>query len=152
NEDLAETIALAHDLGHPPFGHAGQDALQELMADHGGVEHNLQSLRIVDLLERRHARRRGLHPTHQGRAGIWKRRSGDAARARELGFDPDVAPLLEAQVADFADGIAYDNHDLDDALKADVIADRDLDGVELWQQARAAADEAIRAAGPGADA
>src|SRR5581483_7818281 len=87
NEDLAETIALAHDLGHTPFGHAGQDALHELMHAHGGFEHNIQSLRIVDLLERRYAKFRGLNLSHEVREGVWKRRSADDERARLLGFD-----------------------------------------------------------------
>ncbi|MBI3725127.1 deoxyguanosinetriphosphate triphosphohydrolase [bacterium] len=151
NEDLAETIALAHDLGHTPFGHAGQDALAELMREHGGFEHNIQSLRIVDLLERRYAKFRGLNLTHEVREGIWKRRSPDDERAQALGFDKKLAPSLEAQIADCADSLAYDHHDVDDALKSGVIGESDLKGVELWQMALAAADERIAGAGAGAD-
>jgi dGTPase len=151
NEDLAETIALAHDLGHTPFGHAGQDALHELMATHGGFEHNIQSLRIVDLLERRYAKFRGLNLTHEVREGIWKRRSQDQERATELGFDRTLGPLLEAQVADQADSLAYDHHDADDGLKSGIITDQDLARIPLWKRALDAADERIAAAGPKGD-
>jgi len=153
NEDLAETIALAHDLGHPPFGHAGERALAALMADHGGFEHNAQALRIVDLLERRYLGFRGLNLTHAVREGIWKRR--DTPTSRHLGydgvFDPARSPVLEAQIVDVVDGVAYDHHDLDDALKSGLLQASDLEGVELWEDARAAVDEAYRAAGVGAD-
>jgi dGTPase len=151
NEDLAEAIALAHDLGHTPFGHAGQDALAELMHEHGGFEHNLQSLRIVDLLERRYAKFRGLNLSYEVREGIWKRRSETNERAQQLGFDKALAPTLEAQVADAADSLAYDHHDVDDGLKSGMIAEQDLAGIELWQRALAAADERIKAAGEKAD-
>lgn len=152
NEDLTEAIALAHDLGHTPFGHSGQDALQELMHAHGGFEHNLQSLRIVDLLERRYAKFRGLNLSYETREGIWKRRSESKERAQQLGFDKDLAPTLEAQIADCADSLAYDHHDVDDGLKSGMIQEADLNGIELWQRALAAADERIAAAGEKADA
>ena len=153
NEDLTETIALAHDLGHPPYGHAGERTLTALMAEHGGFEHNAQALRIVDLLERRHAAFRGLNLTRQVREGIWKRR--DTPTSRHLGygetFDRQASPFLEAQVADMVDSIAYDHHDLDDALKAGLLHPEDLRGVALWEEACAAADERLAAAGPRAD-
>jgi dGTPase len=152
NEDLTEAIALAHDLGHTPFGHAGQDVLSELMHAHGGFEHNLQSLRIVDLLERRYAKFRGLNLSYEVREGIWKRRSDSQEKAEALGFDKALAPTLEAQVADAADSLAYDHHDVDDGLKSGMIAEADLGNVELWQRALAAADERIAAAGERGDA
>ncbi len=152
NEDLTEAIALAHDLGHTPFGHAGQDALHELMHEHGGFEHNLQSLRIVDLLERRYAKYRGLNLSHEVREGIWKRRSDSLDKAEALGFDKRLGATLEAQVADAADSIAYDHHDVDDGLKSGMIQDADLANISLWQQALGAADERIKAAGEKADA
>jgi dGTPase len=137
NEDLAEAIALAHDLGHPPFGHAGERALAELMAEHGGFEHNAQALRTVDLLERRYARFRGLNLTYEVREGVWKRRDTETARALGYGatFDRARGALLEAQVADLADAIAYDHHDLDDALKSGLLRLEDLRGLALWDRA-----------------
>jgi dGTPase len=151
NEDLAEAITLAHDLGHTAFGHAGQEALAELMHGHGGFEHNIQSLRIIDLLERSYARFRGLNLSYEVREGIWKRRSENQERAQALGFDKRLAATLEAQVADAADSLAYNHHDVDDGLKSGVIAEKDLANVELWQRALAAADERIAAAGAEAD-
>ncbi len=135
NEDLAEAIALAHDVGHPPFGHAGERALAALMKDHGGFEHNAQALRTVDLLERRYARFRGLNLTFEVREGIWKRRDTDTSRALGYAevFDRARGPLLEAQVADQADGLAYDAHDLDDALKAGLLRLDDVKDLGLWQ-------------------
>lgn len=135
NEDLAEAIALAHDVGHPPFGHAGERALAALMKDHGGFEHNAQALRTVDLLERRYARFRGLNLTYEVREGIWKRRDTDTSRALGYGevFDRARGPLLEAQVADQADGLAYDAHDLDDALKSGLLRLDDVKDLGLWQ-------------------
>lgn len=124
NEDLTEAVSLAHDLGHTPFGHAGQDTLNECMHDHGGFEHNLQSLRVVDELEERYAEFNGLNLCFETRESILKHCS--AENARKLG---DVAqrfltrqrPLLEAQVANLADQIAYNNHDMDDGLRAGLI-------------------------------
>ena len=153
NEDLTETIALAHDLGHPPFGHGGERTLAELMAGQGGFEHNAQALRIVDLLERRHGAFRGLNLTRQVREGIWKRR--DTPTSRHLGygetFDRRLSPFLEAQVADVVDSIAYDHHDLDDALKAGLLHHEDLRGLVLWDEACAAVDEAMARLGSRAD-
>ncbi|MBC8118195.1 MAG: deoxyguanosinetriphosphate triphosphohydrolase, partial [Burkholderiaceae bacterium] len=114
NEDLVEAIALAHDLGHTPFGHAGQDALHECMKPHGGFEHNLQSLRVVDVLEERYAAFDGLNLTFETREGILKHCS--VKNARDLGdigkrFLTKQQPSLEAQIANLADEIAYSNHD-----------------------------------------
>ena len=124
NEDLVEAIALAHDLGHTPFGHAGQDALNACMRDYGGFEHNLQSLRVVDLLEERYASFPGLNLTYETREGILKHCS--RKNARELGalgerFLNGGQPSLEAQVANLADEIAYNNHDVDDGLRAGLL-------------------------------
>ena len=123
-EDLTEAIALAHDLGHTPFGHAGQDALHACMRGHGGFEHNLQSLRVVDLLETRYAAFDGLNLTFETREGILKHCS--AANARKLGelgerFLDKRQPSLEAQLANLADEIAYNNHDIDDGLRSGLL-------------------------------
>src|SRR5262249_9818383 len=119
NEDLSEAICLAHDLGHTPFGHAGQDELNECMRDFGGFEHNLQSLRVVDVLEDHYAEFDGLNLTFECREGILKHCS--AKNARELGdvgerFLTRRQPSLEAQIANFADEIAYNNHDVEDGI------------------------------------
>jgi dGTPase len=124
NEDLAEAVSLAHDLGHTPFGHAGQDALNECMRDFGGFEHNLQSLRVVDHLEDRYASFRGLNLTFETREGILKHCS--LKHARELGdigrrFLDRTQAGLEAQLANIADEIAYNNHDVDDGLRSGLI-------------------------------
>jgi dGTPase len=124
NEDLAEAISLAHDLGHTPFGHAGQDALNECMRAFGGFEHNLQSLRVVDRLEDRYASFRGLNLTFETREGILKHCS--LKHARELGeigrrFLERTQAGLEAQLANIADEIAYNNHDVDDGLRSGLI-------------------------------
>src|SRR5215831_11465871 len=124
NETLTEAICLAHDLGHTPFGHAGQDALNECMRPYGGFEHNLQSLRVVDELEERYAEFRGLNLTFECREGILKHCS--VRNARELGelgerFIQRRQPGLEAQIANLADEIAYNNHDIDDGLRAQLV-------------------------------
>jgi dGTPase len=124
NEDLVEAISLAHDLGHTPFGHAGQDALNDCMRDFGGFEHNLQSLRVVDHLEERYAGFPGLNLTFETREGILKHCS--LKRAQELGdvglrFIQRRQPGLEAQLANIADEIAYNNHDVDDGLRSGLI-------------------------------
>jgi dGTPase len=124
NEDLSEAIALAHDLGHTPFGHSGQEALNECMREHGGFEHNLQSLRVVDLLEERYAEFPGLNLTFETREGILKHCSAKNARALgELGqrFLDRTQPSLEAQLVNLADEIAYNHHDVDDGLRAGLI-------------------------------
>ncbi len=124
NEDLTEAIALAHDLGHTPFGHAGQDALNACMRDYDGFEHNLQSLRVVDELEQRYAEFSGLNLTFESREGILKHCS--QKRAMELGdvgerFLKKQQPSLEAQLGNVADEIAYNNHDVDDGLRSGLI-------------------------------
>ena len=135
NDDLTEAIALAHDLGHTPFGHAGQDALNECMSAHGGFEHNLQSLRIVDRLEERYGAFDGLNLMFETREGILKHCS--PAKARELGavaqrFLADRRPSLEAQVCNLADEIAYNNHDVDDGLRSGLLAPGQLEEVDLF--------------------
>lgn len=124
NEDLTEAICLAHDLGHTPFGHAGQDALNDCMQEYGGFEHNLQSLRIVDLLEKRYANFPGLNLTFETREGILKHCSkNNALKLAEIGerFINNEKPGLEAQIANVADEIAYNNHDIDDGLRAGLL-------------------------------
>ena len=133
NEALTEAISLAHDLGHTPFGHAGQDALNDCMRDYGGFEHNLQSLRVVDELEERYAEFPGLNLTFECREGILKHCS--VRHARELGqlgerFLKRQQPGLEAQIANLADEIAYNNHDVDDGLRAQLLT------VEALREAR----------------
>jgi len=135
NEDLAEAVALAHDLGHTPFGHAGQDALNACMREHGGFEHNLQSLRVVDRLEERYAEFDGLNLTFEAREGILKHCS--LANAEKLGalgerFLNKRQPSLEAQIANLADEIAYNNHDVDDGLRSGLITLEQLMEVQLF--------------------
>jgi len=134
NEDLAEAISLAHDLGHTPFGHAGQEALNACMNLHGGFEHNLQSLRVVDVLEERYAAFDGLNLCFETREGILKHCSvTNAKKLGELGerFLHNRRPSLEAQVANLADEIAYNNHDLDDGLRSGLITLDQLSTVPL---------------------
>lgn len=140
NEDLAEAIALAHDLGHTPFGHAGQDALNDCMKPYGGFEHNLQSLRTVDLLEAHYAAFDGLNLSFETREGILKHCSRtNAVHLGELGkrFLDGTQPSLEAQLANYADEIAYNNHDVDDGLRSGLITLDQLQNVEIFAQARA---------------
>jgi dGTPase len=137
NETLAEAICLAHDLGHTPFGHAGQDALNECMKPYGGFEHNLQSLRVVDELEERYAAFPGLNLTFETREGILKHCSIN--NARQLGdvgerFLRREQPSLEAQIANLADEIAYNNHDLDDGLRAGLLTIEDLREVPVFRR------------------
>lgn len=137
NETLTEAICLAHDLGHTPFGHAGQDALNECMRDYGGFEHNLQSLRVVQELEERYADFPGLNLTFEVREGILKHCS--LANAKQLGdlgerFIQRQQPSLEAQIANVADEIAYNNHDLDDGLRAGLLSLEDLAKVTLFRR------------------
>ncbi len=135
NEDLVEAVALAHDLGHTPFGHAGQDALNACMKEHGGFEHNLQSLRVVDMLEERYAEFDGLNLTFEAREGILKHCS--MANAEKLGalgerFLNKQQPSLEAQITNLADEIAYNNHDVDDGLRSGLITLEQLLEVKLF--------------------
>ena len=135
NEVLAEAICLAHDLGHTPFGHAGQDALNKCMAQFGGFEHNLQSLRIVDELEERYALFNGLNLTFECREGILKHCSAkNAAKLGDVGerFIKHRQPGLEAQLSNFADEIAYNNHDVDDGIRAGLITVEQLLGLQLF--------------------
>ena len=140
DEDLVEAIALAHDLGHTPFGHAGQDALNACMREHGGFEHNLQSLRVVDVLEERYAEFDGLNLSFETREGILKHCSlPNAEKLGEVGarFLNKTQPTLEAQVANLADEIAYNNHDVDDGLRAGLITLEQLAEVGIFARHRA---------------
>lgn len=132
NEDLTEAVALAHDLGHTPFGHAGERVLDELMRDHGGFEHNLQSFRIVERLERAYPDFPGLNLTRETRHGILAHSGRDAAAPNDLrGFR---SPPIEAQLADFADEIAYSAHDMEDGLASGLIEVRDLEPATLFRR------------------
>src|SRR6478672_10802520 len=140
NEDLVEAIALAHDLGHTPFGHAGQDALNDCMAAHGGFEHNLQSLRVVDELEERYPQFNGLNLTFETREGILKHCSRANAQRLEA-IDPGGVgrrflersqPSLEAQLCNLADEIAYNAHDIDDGVRSGLISLEQLREVPLF--------------------
>ena len=134
DEDLTEAIALAHDLGHTPFGHTGQDALNSCMRPYGGFEHNLQSLRVVDLLEQRYAAFDGLNLTFEAREGILKHCAPRNARALgEVGerFIKKRRPSLEAQIANLADEIAYNNHDVDDGLRSGLLNMEQFAGVRI---------------------
>jgi dGTPase len=145
NEDLAEAIALAHDLGHTPFGHAGERTLHRLMAPHGGFDHNSQSLRIVDVLEERYPEFRGLNLSWEVREGIVKH-STRYDRPEVQAFEPELAPTLEAQIVDFADEIAYNAHDIDDGLQSGMLDADELATVGLWADAlRAVSRRAARA-------
>ena len=143
NDDLVEAVALAHDLGHTPFGHAGQEALNQCMQGHGGFEHNLQSLRIVDRLEERYGAFDGLNLMFETREGILKHCS--PSRARELGelgrrFLEDRRPSLEAQICNLADEIAYNNHDVDDGLRSGLLTVEQLQKVSLFARHAAETD------------
>ncbi len=132
NEDLTESICLAHDLGHAPFGHSGEVALGRLMKEHGGFEHNKQSLRIVTELEQRYLEFPGLNLSWEVLEGIVKHETEyDRADARD--FNPDLRGHLEAQIANVADELAYTAHDLDDGLRSGIISVPMLEGIELWQ-------------------
>ena len=156
NETLTEAICLAHDLGHTPFGHAGQDALNECMREYGGFEHNLQSLRVVDELEERYADFSGLNLTFECREGVLKHCS--AQNARLLGdvgerFLNRTQPGLEAQLANLADAIAYNNHDVDDGVRAGLITVEELLDVRVFcALSRRSCSRAIRKRRPGASA
>lgn len=135
NEDLSEAVCLVHDIGHPPFGHSGEHALNELMRDHGGFDHNQQSLRVVETLEHRYPEWPGLNLTYELREGIVKHETEyDVSSAQS--FDLDKRGLLEAQIANAADEIAYNAHDLDDGLRAKLFTPDELDGIELWERVK----------------
>jgi dGTPase len=137
NEDLAEAIALAHDLGHPPLGHAGEETLDRLMKEHGGFDHNEQSLRVVEVLEESYPQQPGLNLSYEVLEGLRKHH-------REL-VSPDgeryQSPSLEAQVANIADEIAYYSHDLEDGLASGLLSDEELMSLEVWREAAAKALE-----------
>ncbi|MCM8783775.1 MAG: deoxyguanosinetriphosphate triphosphohydrolase [Candidatus Omnitrophica bacterium] len=155
NEDLVEAIALAHDLGHTPFGHSGEEILHVIMREHGGFDHNLQGLRVVDYLEERYPNFRGLNLTWEVREGILKHTTrfdyAGKINATEnikktnipshyAGIDltdlePAMPPSLEAQIVDIADEIAYDNHDLDDGLNSRLLDIKEIQKIELWERA-----------------
>jgi dGTPase len=140
NEDLVEAISLAHDLGHTPFGHAGQDALNDCMREHGGFEHNLQSLRVVDSLEQRYGAFDGLNLMFETREGILKHCSlNNAKRLGEIGqrFIDRKQPSLEAQLANLADEIAYNNHDIDDGLRSGLITTLQMEEIDFYARQRA---------------
>ncbi|MDD2409000.1 MAG: deoxyguanosinetriphosphate triphosphohydrolase [Tepidiphilus sp.] len=140
NDVLVEAITLAHDLGHTPFGHAGQEALDECMKDEGGFEHNLQSLRIVDELEEKYAEFDGLNLMFETREGILKHcRPEHWARLGEVAerFRRDLRPSLEAQIANLADELAYNNHDIDDGLRSGLITLEALEAVPIFARTRA---------------
>lgn len=147
NEDLVEAISLAHDLGHTPFGHAGQDALNGCMAEHGGFEHNLQSLRVVDKLEERYPQYDGLNLTFETREGVLKHCSRHNAQLLEDGEPGGVGarflrkeqPSLEAQLCNLADEISYNAHDIDDGVRSGLITLAQLRDIPLFDQFRAAA-------------
>ncbi len=151
DEDLVEAIALAHDLGHTPFGHAGQDALHECMREHGGFDHNLQSLRVVDALEQCHARFDGLNLSFETREGILKHCSRAHAERLErdepggvgLRFLQGGQPSLEAQLVNLADEMAYNAHDIDDGVRSGLVDPEQLLQVPLYRQCRAAALDAF---------
>jgi len=134
NEDLVEAICMGHDLGHPPFGHSGEAILNKLMTDHGGFDHNQQSLRILTQLESRYPQWPGLNLTYELREGIVKHETEyDLSDAQASGFDPRKRGSLEAQIANVADEQAYNAHDLDDGLRAGLIEPEQLGGLALWQ-------------------
>lgn len=147
NEDLVEAVCLAHDLGHTPFGHAGQDALNDCMGEHGGFEHNLQSLRVVDALEDRYPAYDGINLTYETREGILKhcsRRNAELLEAREPGgvgrrFLQGLQPSMEAQLCNLADEIAYNAHDIDDGVRSGLITLEQLRDVPLFDRYRAQA-------------
>jgi dGTPase len=146
NEDLVEAISLAHDLGHTPFGHAGQDALNQCMQPYGGFEHNLQSLRVVDVLEERYGSFDGLNLTFETREGILKHCSlKNAQQLGEIGerFIQHKQPSLEAQLANLADEIAYNNHDVDDGLRSGLLTENQLLEVALFARNRALVEQAF---------
>ena len=132
NEDLVEALALAHDIGHPPFGHSGEEVLDECLSHHGGFNHNAQALRICELLESRYPEFPGLNLTQEVLEGQARR----AHKSRPQIHPPDAGPLLEVQVVDAADSIAYDAHDADDSLEIELLQLEELLEVPLWREAR----------------
>ncbi len=149
NEDLTEAIALAHDVGHTPFGHSGEDALRELMKDHGGFEHNLHGLRVVDYLERLYPAFHGLNLTYEVREAIAKHSTvHDRPQVRE--FQPKLSPTLEAQIVEAADSIAYNSHDIDDGLMSGLLKEEELLQLRLPARAMHFVEEEIKRGPAGA--
>jgi dGTPase len=146
NEDLTEAVALAHDLGHTPFGHSGEEALRELMRDHGGFEHNHHGVRIIDYLEHPYPQFRGLNLTYEVRECIAKHAT-EYDRPLPEGFAPGLPPL-EGQVVEVADAIAYDSHDLDDALAMGLISPENLEDLSIFRQAAADFEKTLAALSP----
>ncbi len=132
NEDLTETIALAHDLGHTPFGHAGERAMNQIMAPYGGFDHNMQALRVVDLLEVKYPEYDGINLTWEVRSGLLKHRGNGISLD---GMELPPRPALEAQVADLADDLTYYGHDVDDGLDSGLITDRMMEDLTIWRKA-----------------
>lgn len=132
NEDLTEAICLAHDLGHPPFGHAGEHALNAMMQNHGGFNHNTQSYRIVTKLEHRYKDYRGLNLTYETREGMIKHET-EYDKSDATGYEPDKRASLEAQIANLADEMAYNAHDLEDGLRANLFTPDDLEALQIWR-------------------
>ncbi|HSM58713.1 MAG TPA: deoxyguanosinetriphosphate triphosphohydrolase [Candidatus Sulfomarinibacteraceae bacterium] len=132
NVDLTEAICLAHDLGHPPFGHAGEDALNAMMQGHGGFNHNTQSYRVVTELEHRYDNFRGLNLTYETREGMIKHET-EYDKSDATDYEPDRRASLEAQIANFADEMAYNAHDLDDGLRANLFTPDELEELEIWR-------------------
>jgi dGTPase len=146
NEELTEALALSHDLGHTPFGHTGEDVLNRLMQDNGGFEHNLQSLRVVDELEERYPGFNGLNLTWETREGIIKHSSPYDRPADIIKeFLPGTVPTIEGQIINFADEIAYNNHDIDDGLKSGLITVSQLEQIDLWKEV----SESVKSKYPG---
>ncbi len=133
NEDLVEAISLAHDLGHTPFGHAGEETLHELMAGHGGFDHNQQSLRIVEVLEQRYPDFPGLNLTWEVREGILKHES-EYDRGKATRYEPELRATLEGQIVSAADELAYNAHDMDDGLRAGILDPHAVAELPLWQE------------------
>ncbi|MCD6539435.1 MAG: deoxyguanosinetriphosphate triphosphohydrolase [Candidatus Omnitrophica bacterium] len=151
NEELIEAIALAHDLGHTPFGHAGEEILNELLKEEGGFNHNIQGLRCVDFLEIKYPEFIGLNLSWEVREGIAKHSTSYNSKKALTDFPDlniDEQPTLEAQVVDIADEIAYDNHDLDDGLTSGLLSEKDLKNIRLWEIKRKEAKEKYPRAKP----
>jgi dGTPase len=148
NEDLTEAVALAHDLGHPPFGHAGERALAAAMQGKGDFEHNRQCLRLVEEIEHRYPKFRGLNLSYEVLESV-ALHSSERGHAALADYQPELQMLAESQVVDLADSIAYDSHDIDDALRAGLITFDDLRTVEMWREAETRAQAAY---GPGLEA
>lgn len=132
NEDLTEAICLAHDLGHPPFGHAGEHALNEMMAGHGGFNHNTQSYRVVTELEHRYEEFRGLNLTYETREGMIKHET-EYDKSDATDYEPEKRASVEAQIANLADEMAYNAHDLEDGLRANLFTPQELEQLEIWR-------------------